>query len=176
MSTTEGATREQSFVARYNFDPPFLTTRRVRMHVVEGEERHYIGLAEHAWSLRVAQLLEVAGHKVEREEKESREYDLPDDFRERAREAAVAARNAYAKPAQGEQYEAGDDAGDVVLSLYDGLVTVRTPTRLGQGLHKERRRAIEAWLRAEGVKWTLTCATEHSDAACRPILTGSVTA
>lgn len=47
---------------------------------------------------------------------------------------------------------------------------IETPQRQGQAAHRERRAILERFLRAEGVAFTVECATLHSDKVCALVL------
>lgn len=153
--------REQSFVARYSFKPPFQSRKTEALTLVDEDAKLRIGRSDMGDAAKLAAIFERLGFKVERVAQEVSSYDLDEGFMKRAYVVKHAAEELI--------HAALDDGGETVFDAYDGLFSVRTPTRLPRTLHHERRALIEKWLRSEALEWTLSCATEHSDAVCKPI-------
>ena len=162
--------KEQSFVARYSWKL-VLPERPVKVHYVrDGESRIYLGQADiDPKRARLVEMMVKAGLIIETEERTQPTWEIPKDQMSRGFEARAAVCLLIEAAEAGGDQEAAPSAGDASYSPGEGLFTVRTPTRLGQKEHAARRRIVEEWLRAEGLEWSLTCATEHSDAVCRPI-------
>ena len=150
--------REQAFVARYEFPPPRVVTETEKFYAVDGDKRFYLGRDENGAEF-AAHLRALGGTVESRRVRDETFADLDPAWLERA----------HAVREELRSLAGGDEGAVATLDAYNGVLTIHTPTRLGQREHQKRRRVAEAWLRAEKLEWTLHCATQHSDAACRPL-------